>query len=93
MNLFRNPRQREILWSEHGVARWQAAPVAAAIVRRVLRAGNVTIRQQDVADVRRIHEVLHSGSWFANPFSSLARDLKSVECTAVQLDFEQYREK
>ena len=91
MNLFRNQRQREILWSDSGVSRWHAAPVAAAIVRRVLRAGHVTIRQQDVADVRRIHEVLHSGSWFSNPFHSLASDLHSTECTAAQLDFEQYR--
>ena len=78
-HLIRNKNQLNILYAETGIDRWNAAPVAAAIARRIARQDTIRITRQDVDHINRMAFVRKTGRYFPNPFQSLAVNLPSLE--------------
>jgi hypothetical protein len=85
--LIKNLNQKRILFAENGVERWQAAPVARAMLRRITRADTAVINKFDVIVINRMHEVLHTGGHFNNPFMGFAAELSDLEVRVSELGF------
>ena len=77
--LIRNLNQKRILWAEQGIDRWNAAPVARAILRRISRQDTITINHEDARTINRMAEVLHIGQRFPNPFNGDASYISKLE--------------
>ena len=85
--LLRNLNQKRILFSEDGIERWQAATVAAVIVRRISRSETVRINHFDVTIINRMHEVLHTGRQFNSPFLAMAMGQSELTVNMSELGF------
>ena len=85
--ILRNLNQKRILFSEDGIERWQAAMVARAILRRIECQGQITVNHFDVTIINRMHEVLHTGRQFNNPFLAMAMGQSELTVNMSELGF------